>query len=133
MAMCHCFAQLASPAQAALWRLHDCPTRKSQSLRCCCHKLALPVAVDDLEEPHLFSNTCTQFILSTMLSVAYGAINGHTAFGIFALMRHIKDTGQVADTSSLGMQLRCASAVGLTLGAVLFGGRIAPVTGELLA
>ena len=69
--------------------------------------------------------------MSAMLSVAYGAINGHTAFGIFALMRHIKDTGQVPVTSSLGMQLRCVSAVALSLGAVLFGARIVSVTGKL--
>ena len=69
--------------------------------------------------------------MGAMLSIAYGAINGHTAFGIFALMRQIKDSSQVAATSSLGMQLRCVSAVGLSLGAVLFGGRIVPVTGEL--
>ena len=69
--------------------------------------------------------------MSAIFSVAYGAINGHTTFGIFALMRQIKDTGEVPEASSLGMQLRCASAAALTLGAVLFGGRIAPVTGRL--
>ena len=72
-----------------------------------------------------------QILMAAVLSLAYGAINGHTTFGIFALMRNIKDTAQVARTSSIGMELRCVSAVGLTLGAVLFGARVVPVTGEV--
>lgn len=69
--------------------------------------------------------------LAIVLSLVYGSFNGATSYGVFALMRDIAATNQVANTSSLGMELRCASAVGLTLGSLLFGARIVPVTGKL--
>lgn len=46
-------------------------------------------------------------------------------------MRDIAANNHVANTSNLGMELRCASAVGMTLGSLLFGARIVPVTGKL--
>lgn len=47
------------------------------------------------------------------------------------MMMDISRTSEVAAVSTLGMGLRCASAAGLTLGSLLFGARIVPVTGKL--
>ena len=69
--------------------------------------------------------------IAVFLSLAYGALTGHAPFGAFAMMRNIAARNEVASTSSLGMGLRCASAAGLTLGSLLFGARIVPVTGKL--
>ena len=46
------------------------------------------------------------------------------------MMMDIARSNEVARTSSLGMGLRCASAAGLTIGSLLFGARIVPVTGK---
>ncbi|KAL3163379.1 hypothetical protein ABBQ32_009765 [Trebouxia sp. C0010 RCD-2024] len=73
-----------------------------------------------------------QKVVAVFLSLAYGTFNGHTSFGAFAMMRNIAASNTVVSTSSLGMGLRCASAAGLTLGSLLFGARIVPVTGVQL-
>ena len=80
---------------------------------------------------HQRCNMCVQKGLAVVLSLVYGTINGHTSFGIFAMMMDISRTSEVAAFSTLGMGLRCASAAGLTLGSLLFGARIVPVTGKL--
>lgn len=76
------------------------------------------------------SQCLLQKVAAVFLSLVYGSLNGHTSFGAFAMMRDIAASNEVVSTSSLGMGLRCASAAGLTLGSLLFGARIVPVTGR---
>ena len=75
-------------------------------------------------------NSCVQKVLAAVLSLVHGTFNGHTSFGVFAMMMDISRTSEVAAFSTLGMGLRCASAAGLTLGSLLLGARIVPVTGK---
>ena len=70
-----------------------------------------------------------QVVLGVFLSLAHGADSAHTSFGILAMIRHLHDSGTVLQTANLGMLLRCASAVGAAVGTLLWGKRLAPITG----
>ena len=70
-----------------------------------------------------------QVVLGAFLSLAYGANSAHTSFGILAMIGHLHDSGTVLETANLGMLLRCVSAVGAAFGTLLWGKRLAPITG----
>ena len=69
-----------------------------------------------------------QITLGALLSIAYGANN--TSFGIVAMLRDLHDSGTVPATANLGIQLRCINAIGAAVGALLWGKRLAPITGD---
>ena len=70
-----------------------------------------------------------QITMGVFLSVAYGANSAHTSFGILAMIGHLHDSGTVPATANLGMGLRCVSAGGTAIGTLLWGRRLAPITG----
>ncbi|KAL0031297.1 hypothetical protein WJX79_001595 [Trebouxia sp. C0005] len=70
-----------------------------------------------------------QITLGVFLSLASGANSAHTSFGILAMMRQIQTSGTVSASASLGISLRCISAVGTAIGTLLWGRRLAPITG----
>lgn len=70
-----------------------------------------------------------QIITCTIISIAYGANNARTSVGMFTLMYHIHSTGTVTGTAPISTALRGVGAVGMSLGTLLCGYRLAPVTG----
>ncbi|DBA92175.1 TPA: hypothetical protein ACH3X1_015890 [Trebouxia sp. C0004] len=70
-----------------------------------------------------------QITLGVFLSLASGANSAHTSFGVLAMMRQIQQSGTVSASASLGIRLRCISAVGTAIGTLLWGKRLAPITG----
>ncbi|KAL0049305.1 hypothetical protein WJX82_010880 [Trebouxia sp. C0006] len=74
-----------------------------------------------------------QITLGVFLSLAFGANSAHTSFGILAMMRQIQKSGTVSASASLGIRLRCISAIGTAIGTLLWGKRLAPITGVCLA
>lgn len=71
-----------------------------------------------------------QIMLSAFLSVAYGANTGHAFMGVLAMLRSIHSSGVVPASVDMGIMLRCVSAAAMAVGTVLWGGRMAPITGE---
>ena len=53
-----------------------------------------------------------------------------SGMGLFAAMLHIYNTAEVPDSFPVPIYLRCLAALCTSLGAVLAGGRLMPVTGE---
>lgn len=53
-----------------------------------------------------------------------------SAGGLFAAMLHIYNTGGVPETVPVPVYLRCVAAICASLGAILVGGRLMPVTGK---
>ncbi|DBB04957.1 TPA: Na+/Pi symporter [Trebouxia sp. C0006] len=74
-----------------------------------------------------------QIITCTIISIAYGANNARTSVGMFTLMYHIHSTGTVTGTAPISTALRGVGAVGMSLGTLLCGYRLAPVTGAQIA
>ena len=70
-----------------------------------------------------------QMVFSFLLSVTWGANNSHIAPLIFQMVNAIHSTGKVPDSVSLSMSWRCASAVGMAIGTLLWGPRLTSVTG----
>ena len=77
----------------------------------------------------LMSCCVLQITLGVFLSLASGANSAHTSFGILAMMRQIQKSGTLSTTASLGIRLRCISALGTAIGTLLWGKRLAPITG----
>lgn len=71
-----------------------------------------------------------QIVLGVFLSLSYGANTAHTSFGVLAIMRYIHTSGCLTATANLGIKLRCVSAIGTAIGALVFGRRLAPITGD---
>lgn len=71
-----------------------------------------------------------QIILSAFLSLAYGANNGQVTMGMFAALRHISRFGVVPESVDMDIGLRCVMAAGMAIGTILWGSRLAPVTGR---
>lgn len=65
-----------------------------------------------------------------LVSMAYGANNARTSVGVYALMYSIYSTGTVEQYASISITLRCMGAVGMGLGTLFCGFRLAPVTGR---
>ncbi len=70
-----------------------------------------------------------QVITCTIISIAYGANNARTSVGMYTLMYHIHSTGIVTEVAPISVALRAVGAVGMSLGTLLCGYRLAPVTG----
>lgn len=70
-----------------------------------------------------------QVILGAFLSLAYGANNGHVSMGMFAGLRHISRSGVVPESAAMDIGLRCVLAASMAVGTILWGSRLAPVTG----
>lgn len=72
---------------------------------------------------------CYQVLTSLFLSVAHGANNARTSVGVLTLMRDLQSTGVVTATVHIGFTSRGFGAVGMALGTLLWGFRLAPITG----
>ena len=64
------------------------------------------------------------------LSIAHGANNARTSVGVFAMMLAVHNTGAVPETVELMWAWRVMPAVGMSLGTLLLGFRLTPVSGE---
>ena len=91
----------------------------------------LPISMSMFQTRFLeFISCCVlQITLGVFLSLAFGANSAHTSFGILAMMRQIQKSGTVSASASLGIRLRCISAIGTAIGTLLWGKRLAPITG----
>ena len=65
-----------------------------------------------------------------MMSTAYSAQMFRSAVGVFAAMLHIYSTAEVFATFPVPVRLRCAAAFCTSVGVVVGGGRLMPVTGK---
>ncbi|KAL3131921.1 Na+/Pi symporter [Trebouxia sp. C0009 RCD-2024] len=74
-----------------------------------------------------------QAIICMFLSVNHGANNASSSVGVFTMMLALHDTGVITETVHIHFMWRAIHAVGMTLGTVLLGFRLAPVAGVLLA
>lgn len=72
-----------------------------------------------------------QAIICMFLSVNHGANNASSSVGVFTMMLALHDTGVITETVHIHFMWRAIHAVGMTLGTVLLGFRLAPVAGEL--
>ncbi len=70
-----------------------------------------------------------QIITCTLISIAYGANNARASVGVFSLMHHIHTTKIVSGVAPISLALRGVGAVGMSLGTLLCGFRLVPVTG----
>ena len=50
--------------------------------------------------------------------------------GMFAALRHISRFGVVPESVDMDIGLRCVMAAGMAIGTILWGSRLAPVTGR---
>ena len=64
------------------------------------------------------------------MSTAYSAHMFRSAVGVFAAMLHIYKTAEVSATFPVPVRLRCAAAFCTSVGVVIGGGRLMPVTGK---
>ena len=71
-----------------------------------------------------------QAIVCMCLAAAHGANNARTSVGMLAIMLAVHNTGAVAETVELPWAWRIMAAVGMTLGTLLLGFRLTPVSGE---
>ena len=74
-------------------------------------------------------NFAVQVILSSFLSLAYGANNGRVSMAMFAALRDISRSGVVPELAAMDIGLRCVLAASMAVGTILWGSRLAPVTG----
>lgn len=65
-----------------------------------------------------------------LMSTAYSAHMFRAAVGVFAAMLHIYKTAEVSAAFPVPVSLRCAAAFCTSLGVVIGGGRLMPVTGK---
>lgn len=65
-----------------------------------------------------------------MMSTAYSAHMFRSAVGVFAAMLQIYKTAEVSATFPVPVYLRCAAAFCTSVGVVIGGGRLMPVTGK---
>ena len=72
-----------------------------------------------------------QVLYCFLLSTAWGAQNGHLTFPVFQTIREIYASRTVPETVEMGWGMHAASLTGLTIGTLLFGKRLAPVTGNM--
>lgn len=68
-----------------------------------------------------------------MLSIGHAGNTFSAAGGLFAAMLDIYTTGRVSETFRVPTYLRCIAAVCAASGAIIAGGRLMPVLGELRA
>ena len=64
------------------------------------------------------------------MSTAYSAHVFQSAVGVFAAMLHVYKTSEVSATIPVPVHLRCAAAFCTSVGVVIGGGRLMPVTGK---
>ncbi|DBA79742.1 hypothetical protein WJX77_004526 [Trebouxia sp. C0004] len=74
-----------------------------------------------------------QVITCTIISMAYGANNARASVGMYTLMYHIHTTNSVTGVAPISLALRVIGAVGVSLGTLLCGSRLVPVTGAQIA
>lgn len=67
-----------------------------------------------------------------LLSVAHGANNARSSVGVFTMMLALHQSGVITETVQIQFKWRVVHAVGMTLGTLFLGFRLAPVAGELL-
>ena len=72
-----------------------------------------------------------QVLYCFLLSAAWGAQNGHLTFPVFQTIREIYASRMVPETVEMGWGMHGASLTGLTIGTLLFGKRLTPVTGNI--
>ena len=70
-----------------------------------------------------------QVFQSVLLSVAFSGSCFYSSMGIFTAMLDIYSSAQVAATVSVPVWLRCVSAFCTSLGVIIAGGRLMPITG----
>ena len=63
------------------------------------------------------------------LSIAHGANNASTSVGVFHMMKALHATGVVSNTVDLGFSWRLKAGAAMTMGSIMLGSRMAPVTG----
>ncbi len=70
-----------------------------------------------------------QIITCTLISIAYGANNARASVGMYTLLYHIHTTSTVTGVAPISLALRGVGALGMSLGTLLCGFRLVPVTG----
>jgi len=70
-----------------------------------------------------------QIITCTLISIAYGANNARASVGMYTLLYHVHTTSTVTGVAPISMALRGVGALGMSLGTLLCGFRLVPVTG----
>ena len=71
-----------------------------------------------------------QVMFNFFLSIAWGANHGHLSMPVFHMIKDIYTSDAVPETITMACSLHAASLVGMTLGTLLWGARLTPITGE---
>lgn len=64
------------------------------------------------------------------LSITHGANNARSCVGVFTMMLALHESGVITETVQIHFVWRVMHAVGMTIGTVFLGFRLAPVAGE---
>ena len=72
-----------------------------------------------------------QIMFSFFLSIAWGANHGHLSMAVFQMIKDIYMSNAVPENITMAYSLLAASLIGMTLGTLLLGARLTPITGEL--
>ena len=77
----------------------------------------------------MLSLLVVQVVTCMITSIAFAANNARTSVGMFSLMWHLHHSNTVTGTAPVSLALRGVGAVVMTLGTLLCGFRLVPVTG----